>query len=512
MTIYPEVMEAAYQAGMEQQLESSKSRLYPLCLIYLPPFQTSGYRCVSYISQKRQTLLVCVDQWIVLAGAFAYDDIHELEYYGCFRSDPATPALSKRVSARGVIHAGKGFATLQHCVRKCSRLKYAFAGMNGDGCFCGTDVPEKHGPLSLPTHACVDSGSINGQFNDIECGSGPCGQGATHMAMYHIKAVNVDPGGDGAAPGGGIRHSGPGNAFIEARVELATAFTAEWRLQGRGYGVDGRIEVLHKGEVVIAMDAPKGPDGFATGAPIEARAALFPGSYVVLLYGVYDAAAEEAARDGTAEPISIRFKEPKYCNLTDWSTLTQGPIDCNVPHLTAKVKVDHARSLAASPGDSSDDEEENPPIPAEEVEVDEATGEVMLMNPAEDGVYLDIHMGPVKMTLDPKAFLNFHFLLKGTFILFGFIIVIDITVKVGSAEEGGGIMFYFKFEWLMPGSNKQLALVAGNFDLIPLDFAALITFDIGALADTKLMLGLVIRPIVMNQVMEVITLNPGAQI
>ena len=41
-------------------------------------------------------------------------------------------------------------------------------------------------------------------------------------------------------------------------MELATAFTAEWWLQGRGYGVDGRIEVLHKGEVVIAVDAPKG--------------------------------------------------------------------------------------------------------------------------------------------------------------------------------------------------------------------------------------------------------------
>jgi hypothetical protein len=37
------------------------------------------------------------------------------------------------------------------------------------------------------------------------------------MAMYHILALNEDPGGGGAAPGGGIRHVGLGNAFIEAR-------------------------------------------------------------------------------------------------------------------------------------------------------------------------------------------------------------------------------------------------------------------------------------------------------
>ena len=297
-------------------------------------------------------------------------------------------------------------------------------------------------------------------------------------------AVNVDPGGGDAVAGGGIRHVGPGNAFIEARVELATAFTAEWWLQGRGYGIDGRLEVLHKGKVVIAMDAPKGSDGGATGAPIETRAALFPGSYVVLLYGVYDAAAEEAARDGTVEPISIRFKEPKYCNLTEWSTLPQGALDCFVPHLSAKV--DPNKSL---PGNSTYEDT----IPEEEIEVDEETGDTFRKNPQYDGMYMDLHMGPLEPTFDPAKFFNFHFKMKGTFNLFGFIIVIDVNIAAGSAEEGGGITFYFKFEWLMPGSNEQLALIAGNFDLIPLDFAALVTFDIGALTDTKLMLGLIIR-------------------
>jgi hypothetical protein len=138
------------------------------------------------------------------------------------------------------------------------------------------------------------------------------------------------------------------------------------------------------------------------------------------------------------------------------------------------------------------------------LEVDEETGEVTRKNPEYDGAYLDMHMGPMELTLDPKKFFNFHFKLKGTFMLLGFIVVIDIDVSAGSAEDGGGMRFYFKFEWLMPGSNKQLALIAGNFDLIPLDFAALVTFDLQALADTKLMLGLIIRPTLMNKMIDII--------
>ena len=84
----------------------------------------------------------------LLSGAFAFDDIRELDYYGCFRSDPATPALSKRAGARGEVHTGKGFASLQHCARQCDRWDYAFAGINGDGCFCGNDAPDAGGSAS----------------------------------------------------------------------------------------------------------------------------------------------------------------------------------------------------------------------------------------------------------------------------------------------------------------------------------------------------------------------------
>ena len=70
-----------------------------------------------------------------LPGAFAYDDVKALSLHGCFRSDPAHPALAKRVGGRGRITEGRGFTALQSCAKMCGRQKteYAFVGMNRDG-------------------------------------------------------------------------------------------------------------------------------------------------------------------------------------------------------------------------------------------------------------------------------------------------------------------------------------------------------------------------------------------
>ena len=134
--------------------------------------------------------------------------------------------------------------------------------------------------------------------------------------------------------------------------------------------------MIHRGRVILAADAPKrqrasdneesAAESAAAAAAandtvpslasdsasseseeaIETRASLLPGSYTIVLYGVYDAAAERAARSdgeemegnpsGSGGP-TIRFKEPRYCNLTDWTSLGQGALDCDVPHMRAQA-------------------------------------------------------------------------------------------------------------------------------------------------------------------------------
>lgn len=202
----------------------------------------------------------------------------------------------------------------------------------------------------------------------------------------------------GGTGSGGIRHTGAGNAIVEARVVLATAFAADWDIRGEGFGIDGRLEVLQRGEIILAVEAPKrnpAPPALTSSSSssssssdaeratevgvIEARAALLPGTYTVLLFGVYDAAAERDAR--SAKGPTILFREPRYCNMTDWTTLTHGSLPCDVPHLRAQAATPKSKQ---EPGEGTVIDE----LPASELEVDEESGEVMRKNPEYDGAYM----------------------------------------------------------------------------------------------------------------------------
>ena len=128
------------------------------------------------------------------------------------------------------------------------------------------------------------------------------------------------------AKGGGVTYEGAGNAFVEARVVLALAFSADWTIRAQGLGFDGRLQIRRRGETILAVDA-----GEQTGdsVAIETVVNLIPGTYTILAYGVYDAQAEATAREGKYLP-AILFKEPKYCKMTEFTPIKAGALDCVV--------------------------------------------------------------------------------------------------------------------------------------------------------------------------------------
>ena len=128
--------------------------------------------------------------------------------------------------------------------------------------------------------------------------------------------------------GGNAVYRGPGNAIVEARVIFAVAFAADWRIRAQGFGFDGRLEVRHRGESILAVDPEK-----AGSVIIETAISLTPGTYTVLVYGVFDGASESRARSGISPKPSILFKEPKFCNMTEWTAIKPGALTCVVPTL-----------------------------------------------------------------------------------------------------------------------------------------------------------------------------------
>ena len=68
--------------------------------------------------------------------------------------------------------------------------------------------------------------------------------------------------------------------------------------------------------------------------------------------------------------------------------------------------------------------------------------------------------------------------MKGTFSMLGITIVIDISIVTGSAADGGGIHMFFGFKWVVPGTNIELAYIAGHFDVVPLEFDKLVAIGV----------------------------------
>jgi hypothetical protein len=411
----------------------------------------------------------------VLPGAFAFKDMKGLAYYGCFKSDPSATTLDLRDGDRGKVNNGQGFTTLQSCAKACARKSspMKFVGMNRDGCFCSDTAPNPEGPMAVKDKSCQDS-----KFNPSECGLGPCGGAPTTMVVYSM-ASNKD-----IAKGGGVTYEGAGNAFVEARVVLALAFSADWTIRAQGLGFDGRLQIRRRGETILAVDA-----GEQTGdsVAIETVVNLIPGTYTILAYGVYDAQAEATAREGKYLP-AILFKEPKYCKMTEFTPIKAGALDC-VVRTRLNVDPDKIRTVVKS----------RVKIPASKSETAPNSEELCSVAPTEasyGGAFLNVHFS--------ASDADFHFVFKGQFTLLFLKVTIDVEIKTGSADEGGGIHGRFEGGMVDPKSGEDIWKVVGNFDLVPLDLKKITSFDIAALAQTEVSMGIGFVPSKLNDVLAVL--------
>ena len=94
-----------------------------------------------------------------------------------------------------------------------------------------------------------------------------------------------------------------------------------------------------------------------------------------------------------------------------------------------------------------------------------------------------------------------HFIFKGKFTFLSVIIIIDISMKFGSAEEGGGIFMLFKMIWRMGG--MLIGKIKATIDVYPLDLEKLKGGDFTALTGITFALGLYIKIGALNKLIKV---------
>ena len=105
----------------------------------------------------------------------------------------------------------------------------------------------------------------------------------------------------------------------------------------------------------------------------------------------------------------------------------------------------------------------------------EDTGAPMALKPMFDGAFLSMKIGGLDFS-NPMgladALKEQYIIFSGRFTLMGFCIEIDMSIKPGSMEEGGGLKFSFYFSWSVVGSVSLLEL-GGHMDLVPMDISKL---------------------------------------
>ena len=89
---------------------------------------------------------------------------------------------------------------------------------------------------------------------------------------------------------------------------------------------------------------------------------------------------------------------------------------------------------------------------------------------------------------------------QGRFTFLTFFMEIDVSMKAGPPEKGGGIFMYFLFVWQL--GSKVLGEIEGHLDLVPFDFSTVNARK--AMSDVSLSMGITIKPFIFNEVMVII--------
>ena len=265
----------------------------------------------------------------------------------------------------------------------------------------------------------------------------------------------------------------PGNALLRVKYRVAVGFDAPWQFRMEVHGFAGALIIRRVGQsgVVASMKAKM----FSVKDSLllaSLTAELEIGVYDIEAYSAYDAKTAAIATSGTAKHRdAVYFRQSSYCGVSRWTLLEVGMLkSCGggtrrqpLPKVTSPSPVGNVKKVH---------------------------------DPQKDGLYFSM-----KVSTDLKAKDN-HFMLQGRITILFFMLEIDITIKMGSAADGGGMFIGFEFIWKV--GRILLGEIKGYMDLIPLDFASIKEGGFSALLDIKFAMGLSIKPHILNYAMEIV--------
>ena len=280
-----------------------------------------------------------------------------------------------------------------------------------------------------------------------------------------------------------------GNKYLKASLTIGISFDGAWAIRAVSRGFTGALvvaRVVSGGEQVVEVvdlePMMAAESQGSTAGQLQKAEAFFlstPGLYKISLFAAYDGEGDVAANTD-AEPMQrpdgIMFKQFSLCNARMWTVL-------NGANLRSCMSPEEAKPEIAGNNAGS----------SVEIETTEK-GKMKLPNLDFDGAFLSM-----KLSLN---LLESYFIFQGVFTFLGNSISIDISIKPGKAEDGGGINMAFTFNWRK--GPILLGIISGYMSVVPLDFEALLGGDFSALLDVKFMIGVSIQPVILNTVIMVV--------
>jgi len=412
-------------------------------------------------------------------------------FRGCFETSTAKPDLQHSVGARPSITNGNGFEALQTCARRCQQLHLPYMAMNDGGCWCDDQFGSGGGFERVDNIECAASTAGLKQ-----CGAGPCGARSDRNAIYEVAP----------SPSGAASTIAPGNFIARVKATISVGFSGEWVLRARSTAFEWMLRVVETSSGrVLAKKETKEPGVAIITVVVE----LTWGIYDVELFGAF------GNRDKMAEGSeAIEFMQKSHCNVTDWTPLTRGSLAECKPDPVGVLLAPPPPPLVVPSGWSESDLSppegsavvtiENHPR-KRDTEHNPETNETMMTNPSFDGAFLSMKIGGIDLK-DPfgmkDAIADNYVTAQGRFMLLGISLEIDMSIKPGSMEQGGGIRFKFYFNWGIEGAGGYSAIeLGGHLDLVPLDIDKLFNFKIKEfIMDLTLSMGVWIKPHIINQV------------
>ena len=253
------------------------------------------------------------------------------------------------------------------------------------------------------------------------------------MVNIHTALVECDAGGTTLS-----RTKVSGNKFIRVSATFTTAFVGMWKLRWQTHAFRGALILTKRGsgtDIAVNRDVLTPMNQLVNrGSPVqryEAQlvAVLSPGVYTLHAVGAFDAAGELFAYKAEGDKFAdqVVFIQKSHCKARAWHGFTRSNLaKCGGNDRVQQQLVDHDHSGTTVRYRNLLGTETKPP----------------------KGLYASGFF-----TKNPSKLMNTHFIVQGTFAFLGFSITIDISIKHGKEEEGGGIFMMFKFEWKMGAVN-----------------------------------------------------------